>query len=114
MPKRYFRINTLENNFPPEFIASKQQKFIVVRYCTAVVNNGEQQYLVGDLELHADFIQRDHDLDYFCCICNNYPSKYIAKYEFNGMKKAFKLWFTDLAGNPVNVEHFLLDLLLIY
>jgi len=96
-----------------EFTNAIGRKYIVVRGCVATINNG---YIVSDLCLHADFICRDAYLDHFVNFVNNIDagSKH-DKYEYpeNG-KKTFRVWFTDIEGNPVQVDAFILKLLLIY
>ena len=111
--KTYFATNTLESNFPPEFINARGKKYIVVRSCVATINNG---YIVSDLCLHADFIMRDAYLDHFVDFVNvvdsgSKPPKY--EYPENG-KKSFKVWFSDLQGNEITPDAFILKLLLIY
>lgn len=108
--KTYLWVNQLENEFPPDFMASKNKRFIVVEQCKALYNDK----LIGDIILHADFIERDHYLDYACCFVNEQPNRDTAKYEYKGYKKNFKLWFTDMSLNPVDVDSFCLRLLLIY
>ena len=113
--KTYLVTNTLETNFPPEFVAATGKKYIVVRYCVATI--GEDGYQPYDLALHAYFITRDAYLDHFVDIVNvidngSKPSKY--EYPENG-KKSFRVWFTSLTGEPVNIPiDFVLKLLLIY
>ena len=113
--KTYFITNTLESTFPPEFIAARGKKYIVVRYCAASI--GDDGYMPYDLCLHADFICRDDYLDHFVDIVNvtdngSKPSKY--EYPENG-KKTFRVWFTDLQMNKINLPiDFVLKLLLIY
>lgn len=110
--KTYFWVNQFENKFPPEFIASRNKKWIVVEECKAQYKGS----LVGDVILHADFIQRDHYMDYACCFINEEANRDTAKYEYNSTKQTFKLWFTDLKGNSVDndIDAFALRLLLIY
>ena len=113
--KTYFITNTSESTFPPEFIAARGKKYIVVRYCCATI--GDDGYMPYDLVLHADFISRDNYLDSFVDVVNviDNGSK-ASKYEYpeNG-KKTFKVWFTDLQMNRINLPiDFVLKLLLIY
>lgn len=108
--KTYFWTNTLVNRFPPEFVSSKNRKWIVVQGCKATFKDK----LVGDVIMHADFIQRDHFLDYSCCFVNEDASRDVAKYEIINDIKTFRIWFTDLKQNPVDIEDFALKLLLIY
>ena len=108
--KTYFWTSSFENEFPPDFVASKNKRVIVVEQCKALYNDK----LVGDIILHADFIERDHYLDYACCFVNEQPNRDTAKYEYKGYKKNFKLWFSDMGGKAVDVSKFCLRLLLIY
>ena len=97
--------------FPPEFIASRNSKWIVIEECKAIFKN----QLVGDVLLHADFIHRDHYLDYSCCFVNEEANKDTAKYEYdNTTDPTFKLWFTDLHGELVDMDAFVFRSLLIY
>ena len=97
--------------FPPEFIASRNSKWIVIEECKAIFKN----QLVGDVLLHADFIHRDHYLDYSCCFVNEEANKDTAKYEYDNTTDAtFKLWFTDLYGELVDMDAFVFRALLIY
>lgn len=110
LTKTYFWVNELQNTFPPEFVASKNKKFIVVEECKATLKD----VLVGDVILHADFIKRDHYMDYACCFVNEEANRETAKYEYMSYVPNFKLWFSDLKGNKVDIEAFALRLLLIY
>ena len=113
--KTYFITNTLESTFPVEFTNATGDKYIVVRYCVATI--GDDGYQPYDLCLHADFIVRDQYLDHFVDVVNvidngSKPSKYL--YPVNG-KKTFRVWFTDINNNPINIPiDFVLKLLLIY
>ena len=114
--KTYFITNTYESTFPPEFIAARGKKYIVVRGCVATI--GDDGYMPYDLALHADFIYRDNYLDSFVDFCNvldngSKPSKF--EYPENG-KKTFKVWFSGLDMVPItNIQiDFVLKLLLIY
>ena len=102
---------TFTFTFPPEFIASRNNKWIVIEECKAIFKN----QLVGDVVLHADFIHRDHYLDYACCFVNEEANKDTAKYEYdNTTDPTFKLWFTDLHGEIVDMDAFVFRALLIY
>ena len=98
-------------NFPPEFVASRNPKWIVIEECKATMKDA----LVGDVILHADFIHRDHYLDYACCFVNEEANKDTAKYELDSqIRQSFKLWFTDLHGKMVDMDAFVFRALLIY
>ena len=109
MVKTYFYTNTLETKLPDEFIASKNPKFIHVIHCRCIFND----YLVGDVELHASFIQRNDYFDGFVCYTNTILTKY-KKYEVTRPRPTFKVWFTDMDGKPVDVQRFKLELMLEY
>ena len=83
--KTYYWTDKLVNEFPPDFIASKNKRYIIVEQVKALYNNK----LIGDVLLHADFIERDHYLDYACCFVNEQPNKDTAKYEYKGYRKNF-------------------------
>ena len=110
--KTYLWTNSFITPFPQDFLANKNKKFIVVEQCKATY----KQALVGDVIMHASFIQRDHYMDYACCFINEEPNRDTAKYEVLSFQPSFKVWFTDLAGNNVNddINNFALRLLLIY
>lgn len=114
--KTYFMTNTLESNFPPEFINARGKKYIVVRGCVATV--GDNGYMPYDLALHASFIMRDNYLDSFVDFCNNIDSgAKPPKYEYpENAPKSFKVWFSDMSMVPITNIHidFVLKLLLIY
>ena len=95
---------------PPEFIASRNPKWIVIEECKATF----KKQLVGDVLLHASFIHRDYFLDHACCFVNEEANKDTAKYEYNSTTPDFQLWFTDLHGNLVEMDGFVFRALLIY
>ena len=102
--------NVFTYQFPPEFIASRNPKWIVIEECKATFKN----QLVGNVLLHASFIHRDHYLDHACCFVNEEANKDTAKYEYNSNVARFELWFTDLHGNYVDMDGFVFRSLLIY
>ena len=110
--KTYFITNTFITSFPSDFINAKGEKYIEVRLCQATVDG----YITGDLCLHADFIIRDNYCDSFVNICNvlNQSGRF-DKYSYPiKAKKEFRVWFTDLKGNEVIPDAFILKLLLTY
>ena len=97
-------------NFPPEFIASRNAKHIVIEECKATFKS----QLVGDVIMHADFIHRDHYLDHACCFVYE-DRRDLAKYEYDSStKQTFRIWFTDLHGDIVEIDAFVVRALLIY
>ncbi len=109
MVKTYFITDSLYNSFPVEFTCSREPKFIHIQHCRAVFKD----YLVGDIELHASFIQRNGYCDNFVCFTNFTMTKY-KKYEYTGTRPDFRIWFTDMNGNPVTVQNFKLEMMLEY
>lgn len=105
-------VDSLEYSYdlPPEFIASRNQKYIVVEECKATMKS----QLVGDVILHSTFVQRDHYLDHAVCFVNEEANKDTAKYEYNSNTARFKIWFTDLHGERVDMDGFVFRSLLIY
>jgi hypothetical protein len=108
--KTYLWTNETKTTFPPEFIASRNKRYIIVEQCKAVLNDE----LVGDVIMHADFIERNPFLDHSCCFVNEQPNKDTAKYEYKGYKRYFKVWFTNMKQELIEPEMFTLRLLLIY
>ena len=108
--KTYLWTNTEETNFPPEFVGSKNKRYIIVEQCKALYSDK----LIGDVIMHADFIERDHFCDYACCFVNEEPNKDTAKYEYVGRMNKFKIWFTDMKLKPIEPEAFMVRLLLVY
>ena len=115
--KTYLWTNTYNTPFPPEFVSSKNKRYIIIEQCKAIYNDT----LIGDVIMHADFIERDHFCDYSACFVNEEPNKDTAKYdkdtakyEYVGYKNNFNIWFTDMDLNKVDVDKFMLRLLLIY
>ena len=103
-PSKYY-----ERKWPHEFMFSKNPKYIHVIHCRCIFSNA----LVGDFMLHASFVERDNYLDSFICFTNTVLCKY-KKYEVNHVKDHFRIWFTDLNGNLINVQQFVLELMLEY
>lgn len=108
--KTYFHTQSKEFTLPFEFVSSRNKKYIVVQYVGAIV----KQFLVGDLMVHSDIVQRDGYCDDFIMLANKRQTKY-RKYEYLGnSKRDFKIWFTDLYGNSIEPEAFVMSCLLIY
>ena len=108
--KQYFHTQSNEFTLPIEFISSTNERYIVVQYVAAVVND----FLVGDLMVHSDIVERNNYCDSFIMLANRRQTKY-RKYKFlNRSKRTFRIWFTDLYNNPIEPSAFLLSCLLIY
>ena len=107
--KTYFYTSTEETKLPDDFLVSKNVKYIHVLHCRCVYNEG----LAGDIELHASFIQRHDYRDSFVCYTNTILTKY-KKYEVVRPRPTFKVWFTNMNGEKVDVQNFNLELMLEY
>ena len=104
--------NEFENEFPPEFVNARGDKWIEIRYCFATF----EKYLVADAVLHSDFIKRDSYLDHAVSVINVLnngakPDKYLYP---EGSPKRFKIWFTNLNGDKIKPDSFQMKMLLIY
>jgi hypothetical protein len=53
--------------------------------------------------VHCDFIERNHDLDYFACFGNTQLTKY-KKWEVISPRPTFKIWFSNMEGKPYPVK----------
>ena len=109
--KTYLHTSSYTRKFPIDFVQSKRNKQIQVKWCKALYN----RKLVGAIMVYADFVQCDRYLDNFICFTNTGEAKkYIAKDNFVGTNPQFTVWFTDMAGNDINVDSFVLSMPLIY
>ena len=108
--KTYYITSTYENQFPIDFVYSKNPKYIVFQYCRATCNG----YLDGETECHSDFIQRDKYEDSFVLYANVMPPDDNRKYEYVGNKRDFKIRFIDPLGNEIKSDNFKVFLKLIY
>lgn len=104
--------------FPYFFITSTNKKHIIVRQCKCLYEHVDEKgnansYMVGDIQMHADFITDEPDIDHFCIYVNEMRTKY-NKYEYLGSKLQFKVWFTNMDGVPANPKHFHLELTYFY
>lgn len=107
--KTYLITNQYLTDFPPDFRCSKNERYIIVQQCKCIYKD----FLVGDVELHADFIERQAYCDHMCIYCNEIRTKY-KKYRYTGDSRNFRIWFTLMDGTVVEPQHFKLELLLIY
>ena len=100
--KTYYITKDFNNKLPEEFCNSLNRKYITFQYCRATCNN----YLDGETELHASFIQRDNYCDSLVWYANLIPPDDNRKYEYIGTKRDFKIWFSDVNGNLITPDNF--------
>ena len=92
--KRYFVTNSLHNTLPTWF-RSNSKRWIIVKYCQLVNENGSKEGL-EDVCIHADFIHTDNYLDSYVMPVNEYNLQ--EKYEQLRIKDTFNVWFKDING----------------
>ncbi len=118
--KTYLVANTTTVTLPSDFVCSRNQRYIEVRECKAIYNGS----LIGDITIHADFVERDHYLDHFICFANDTRTKY-KKYAYDGYRDSFTVWFKDFtqatldfakndAGVNSSSNYFVLEFMLMY
>jgi len=107
--KIYFCTSQTDNKYPPEFMATKTPRYIKVIQCKAKYNG----YMVGDILVHASFIEKDGYEDRFCIFTNETRNEY-KTYRITSSNPYFKIWFTDLDGNKVSPDDFVFLLELTY
>ena len=96
--KTYFYTSQKENRFPPEFIQSKNPRIIKVISCKL----NYLGFLVGDVKVHASFIERDHYDDYFCIMANS-TNNYVKKYGCSHTRWYFLNAFFQKVDAPFNL-----------
>lgn len=107
--KTYFHTQNKVFDLPFDFMASKNDRFIVVQYVAATYKG----FVVGDVMFHSDIVQRDPYCDHFIMLANRRQTRY-RKYRFTGNQRTFRCWFTDLKGNEVEPDAFVMSCLLVY
>ena len=101
-------VNTLETPLPRDFLGSKNEKFIHVIGCRVVYKGS----LVGDIMVHANFVNRNPSMDSFICFANEYLPVYKTYDYTNCRRPTFKVRFTDMNQNEIIPDSFLLELML--
>lgn len=98
--------NTLTTPLPPFFRGHKGRKWIIAERCKIVDSDTGKSENIQDIELHADIMQIESDLDYFIFYTNETREKY-KKYEQFQSKQDFKIWFLDSKGVkiPTKIEN---------
>ena len=108
--KTYFITRDYDNKFPPEFVTSRNDRYISFQYCRATYND----YIDGETEVHASFVPRDEYCDSLVWYANLTPPDDNRKYKYTLNHDRFKVWFTDAVGNEITPDNFTLFLKLEY
>ena len=107
--KRYFVTNKLVNEFPTDFVNSKNPRHVIVINCTIFIDEPE---IADDIEafctpkyvtLHADFIHECRHLDSFVMYCNR-NTTYPKKFEQFAQQRVFKVYFKDVDQQTIQME----------
>ena len=107
----HYNTNKLINDFPPEFIESKNERSIKVLNCVLISENYDEEndiktfYELENFHLHASFVHESNDnptLDHFATtISKNMKPKIFPQQRRD---KSFKIWFSDYAGNKLDFD----------
>jgi hypothetical protein len=99
--KTYLVTKTLETRYPILFYRSKQPRYVIFQHCRCVYHNGKStDYVPVDIQVHADWIERDFYEDHFAGFANTNLTKY-KKWQVISPKETFKIWFTDMKGEKI-------------
>ena len=93
--KTYFHTQDKEFDLPLEFVTSKNDKYIVVQYVSAVYKD----FLVGDLCFHSDIVQRNAYCDSFVMMANKQQTKYRKYTHTHSATTSFVLRTRSLRAN---------------
>ena len=101
---------TFDNDWPEEFIESRNDRYVYFQYCRCTCNG----YLDGETEVHCSFIPRDEYCDSLVWYANVLPPDDNRKYKYTLNRDGFVVWFTDASGNVILPDSFTLFLKLEY
>ena len=121
--KLYFSTNTLTNQYPSEFIESRNPKSVEVLSVSLVYEDPEESTdelkiyeVMEHAQLHASFVHQNDSMNHFVCEANQDQS-HIKSFPQSRNDTTFTLWFTDYAGRAITIDtnhHFVVELLLIF
>jgi hypothetical protein len=119
--KTCFITTQTHNQFPPDFMNSRNKRYIEIRQCRLQYTNSDNaQYLIGDVAMHASFIIRNNYVNSFCCFVNEFIGIKPKKFEYSGLSTTFDIWFSMMGTDRISDStlatdyKFVLELLLIY
>ena len=117
----YQTVNTLQNDFPSEFIEAKGEKSVTVLSVSLVYessdSSAEDKYYhhLNFFHLHASFVHQHDFLNHYVCEINSNKKIEPKVFILGRNERAFKVWFTDYAFNDVAINnryYFTVELLL--
>jgi hypothetical protein len=90
------------------------RKYIIIRECYCSVMNGNVQveFPVGNILLHADFVQ-DRYCGSYACLSNS-PNMKKKKFRIIGNEAGFNITFSTIGGNKIIPTSYVFDFLLKY
>jgi hypothetical protein len=100
---------TLFYDLPFNFLEASGQKYIHIRHVKALHNKS----MPGDVKLHSSVVSLAPYDDSFACFCNETLVK-PKKFQYNSNNKTLSFWFKDMIGNEVDIDAFVIELLLEY
>ena len=108
--KRYLTTDLLTTNFPPDFIYSKNKKYVEIVNVNIFINDSKIDDDINAfhqpkyISMHGDFVQDRRDLDSFVQFANMlYPKR--KKYEQLSQQRDFTIWFKDICGTVLNARN---------
>lgn len=104
--KTYFITKHYYNKFPPEFVNSRNDRYISFQYCRATCND----YLDGETEVHCSFVPRDEYCDSLVWYANLSVPDDNRKYKYTLSHSDFRVWFTNTTGEIIEPDNFTLFL----
>jgi hypothetical protein len=94
-------------DLPDDFASASGPRFIHVRHARALHYQG----LPADIKLHGSVISSAPYDNSYICFCNEVLVK-PKTYAYNTNRKTLEFWFADMFGAYVNVEAFVIELML--
>jgi hypothetical protein len=94
-------------DLPDDFASASGPRFIHVRHARALHYQG----LRADIKLHGTVVSSAPYDNSYTCFCNEVLVK-PKKYTYNTNRKTLEFWFADMFGAHVNVEAFVIELML--
>ena len=119
--KIYQTVNTVQNDFPSEFIEAKGVKTVSVLSVSLVYESSESDvsdkyyHHLNFFHLHSSFVHQHDFLDHYVCEINSNKKLEPKIFELGRNERSFKIWFSDYAFNKITLDshyYFTVELLL--